>query len=243
MKYEELMSLNSKKEQMDSLDRGKKIEEITLSLLSEIFEPFSLKRDVYKFGRKFDGSISLSRKTIFFEIKIGFLADFELKRIQQINLIISGLYMRNYILYILPTVSKINDYFLKEANAYSNTTTFIDFNNLIELHRFVNERFRENEPALEEKRLFFEFLFKENRVIEKKAFESAITYMKHFKRYQIHNKDPLSTPIATAYYSDNLLDEYYGRIEATIKELQKELDALKKEVQKRRFLEDQLNRP
>jgi|WetSurMetagenome_2_1015567.scaffolds.fasta_scaffold53269_4 hypothetical protein len=173
--YDKLRNLYSKETSLDSLTKGEAIEGLVRKLLSEIVEPFLEDENVAIFNRRFDGRISLGRgKEIIFEIKLGYLPGFELLKISNYFYNLDTQFKKPMFLFIAYGLSDSGIDVLKKLREKRFPLSFIDFENLIELHKFVRYNIiAPDSHVLKIRKKFFLEALLENNILTEPSFKKA----------------------------------------------------------------------
>jgi hypothetical protein len=252
--YDKLRDLYSKKSSLDSLTKGVAIEDIVRKLLRDIVDPFPENEDAAFFNRRFDGLISLGRGIdIIFEIKLGTLPDFELQRLM--NYFFDIKLGRKLVLFIAYGLSSNGKSIFNKFKEKGLPISFIDFENLIELHKFVRYNIRaDNSRILKvKKKYFLEELLKESNILNESFFNAAnINAVHRFEESSAIKLAPtsaLKTKLATSYtdsfaFETALKEEYDKRLEKLehlARNLMEEIQALRELSEKEKLRQGSRN--
>jgi len=244
MVYDKLRDLYSKKSSLDSLTKGVAIEDIVRKLLRDIVDPFPENENAAFFNRRFDGLISLGRGVdIIFEIKLGTLPDFELQRLM--NYFFDIKLGRKLVLFIAYGLNNTGKSILNKFKEKGLPISFIDFENLIELHKFVKYNIRaDNSRILKvKKKYFLEELLKESNIIDESSFN--IANLQATKRFEKFSKNRVSNYSEQSTVVEPVFEEYYNerleKLEHLAKELLDEIHALKEQSEREKLPQDSRN--
>ena len=237
--YTRLRNLYSGKDiAYDSFRKGRAIEELVNSLIKDIVNPCSQELHMRYGKHEFDGEVVLGKgNTILYEIYGGSLSMFRFNNLLDIARSTYFPKTRTYLVNIARRFSKLDReriYELTERIATSKVKLcFMDYEVLISLHRFSADIQADNaERGLKTmKRLFLSKLFDSDSIINKKLFQSALSFAKNRYRFEIPARArpaylPARIPIDLKLLERRMTDMEKLLLEALseIRQMRKELD-------------------
>lgn len=243
--YTKLRNLYSGKDaSYGSLRKGKEIEELVNSLIKDIVTPFDQKLRVRLGKHEFDGEVVLGRGyTLLYEVFGGSLSRFRFDNLFDVARNTYFPRRRTYLLTMARAFSKRDRERIHILNEKMLTTKvklcFMDCEVLISLHRFSSYIQADNaEKGLKTmKRLFLSKLFESTTIINRKFFQSALSFAKN--RYPFEIMEPahayaragIGFEIEPTY---TLLEDRLAALEKLILEALEEIRQLRRGMHKSR---------
>lgn len=238
--YTKLRNLYSGKDiTYGSLRKGKEIEELVNSLIKEIVNPFGQKLRVRLGKHEFDGEVMLGKgHTLLYEIFGGSLSRFRFDNLFDVARNTYFPRRRTYLLSIARTFSKRDRERIYKLDEKMVTTKvklcFMDYEVLISLHRFSSDIQADSaEKGLKiMKRLFLSRLFDSATIINRKFFQSALSFAKN--RYPFEIRETVDVYATSRIIRSELFEHRLAALERLILETLEEIRQLRKDMHKSR---------